>query len=446
MNIERKNMDALNAVLTVKIEKADYQEKVANTLKEHRRKMQMPGFRPGMVPMGMVKKMYGKSVLVDEVLKLMSEAANKYIQDNNIRTLGEPLPSEKAASIDFDTQTDFEFTYDMAIAPELDLTISSSIKLPLYTIEISEEEKKKRINGYLRHFGKMSNVNNIELEDLVVVDAKQEKEGGHTVENVSLSLKVMPEKKQKKLLGLTIGSTLELDIRKTLTNDADCAAFLKVTKEELEKLDPKFTITVKEIRRMEPAEINQELFDKVYGEGTVHSEAEFTDKIVEEIRTQLAEESDYRFSIDARKKLLEKTKLKLPEKFLKRWMLVTSEGKVTEAQVTEEYPKFAENLCWQLIIGHLLKQQNMEVVEDDLLELSKKMAAQQFAMYGMHNMPEEHLLNFAKRNLERPEDRRRVAEQAAEQKIVAYIKANAKLEEKKITTEKFNQLFEKDTE
>lgn len=446
MNIVRENVDALNASLTVKIEKADYEEKVANTLKDYRRKAQVPGFRPGMVPMGMVQKMYGKSILVDEVFKQMSDAINKYITENQIRTLGEPLPSDSTKPIDFDTQTEFEFTYDLAMAPEVELTIDGSIKIPYYTISVTDEEKQKRIDGYLRYYGKMVSSEKIGIDDLVTVDVAQSKEGGYCTEGAVLSLKVMPEAKQKKLLGLEVGSTIDLDVRKMLTNDADCAAFLKVTKEQLFTLDPVFTITVKEIKRMEPAEINQELFDKVYGQGAVTSETEFKAKVEAEIRAQLADDSDYRFLIDTRKALVDKTNLALPEAFLKRWLLVTSEGKMTEEQIEKEFPRFAEDLRWQLVEGHLLKQQSLEIKEEDLMAFAKKMALQQFAMYGLSNMPEEHLENFARNILERPEERKRITERAAEGKVIDYVKTAAKVEEKEVSGEAFNKLFEKEAE
>lgn len=446
MNIVRENVDALNAVLTVKIEKADYEEKVANTLKDYRRKAQVPGFRPGMVPMGMVQKMYGKSILVDEVFKQMSDALNKYITENQIRTLGEPLPNENTKPIDFDTQTEFEFSYDLAVAPEVNLTIDKAIKIPYYTIAITDEEKQKRMDGYLRYYGKMVNVDKIGVDDIVTVDVAQNKEGGHAAEGAILSLKVMPEAKQKKLLGLGVGQSIELDVRKMLTNDADCAAFLKVTKEQLFTLDPLFTLTIKEVKRMEPAEINQELFDKVYGEGTVTSETEFRAKIEAEIRTQLADESDYRFLIDTRKKLVDKTKLALPEAFLKRWLLMTSEGKMNEEQIEKEFPRFAEDLRWQLIEGHLMKQQSLEIKEEDMLDFAKKMALQQFAMYGLSNMPDEHLVSFARNILERPEERKRLAERVAQTKVLDYIKGVATLEQKEVSGEAFNKLFEKEAE
>ena len=444
MNIVRENADALTATLTVKIEKSDYEEKVANTLKDYRRKAQVPGFRPGMTPMGMVQKMYGKSVLVDEVFKLMSDAVNTYIQENQLRILGEPLPSESTKPMDFDAQTEFEFSYDMALAPEVSLTVDKSIKIPYYTISVAEAEKQQRIDGYLRYYGKMEGADKVEADDLVTVDAAQSKEGGHSAENALLSLKVIPEAEQKKLLGLEAGSRVEVDVRKMLTNDADCAAFLKLTKEQLLALsDTTFTLTVKEIKRLKPAEVNQELFDKVYGKDIVASEAEFRAKVEAEIRAQLADESDYRFLIDARKKLVEKAKLELPEAFLKRWLLMTSEGKMSAEEVEKEFPRFADDLRWQLVEGHLLKQQNLEVQEDDLLSFAKKTAAQQFAMYGLGNMPDENLVSFARKMLERPEERKRIAARVAESMVLSYVKSVAALEKKEVSGEAFSKLFEK---
>ena len=442
MNIVKENVDALNAVLTVKIDKNDYEEKVANTLKEYRRKAKIPGFRPGMVPMGMVQKMYGKSVLVDEVFKQMSEGISKYIQENQIRTLGDPLPSESYQPPDFDTQTEFEFSYDLAIVPEINLEVDKKIKLPYYAITITKEEKQARMESYRRRYGKMVSVNKIGSDDIATVDATQGKEDGHSVENAMLAINVLPEEEQKKLLGLEAGSSVEADVRKMLTNEADCAAFLKITKEKLAEIDPLFTLTVKEVKRMELAEVNQELFDKLYGEGVISSEKEFEARVEAEIRAQLADQSDYRFLVDARKKLLEKVNPELPETFLKRWLLATSEGKMDKEQVEKEFPKFAEGLRWQLIEGHLMKQQGLEVKEDDMLEFAKKMAMQQFAMYGLSSMPDEHLKNFALSILERPEERRRIAERAVETKVLNYIKNAVTLEDKKVTGEAFNKLFE----
>lgn len=446
MNISKENINDLQAEILVKIEKVDYENNVNQTLKEYRRKAQVPGFRPGMVPMGMVQKMYGKSILVDEVFKQMSDAINNYIKENKINILGEPLPSENTAAIDFDTQENFEFKYDIALSPEVKLTLNEKIKVPYYTIKVTEEEKQKRIDGYLRYYGKMIPGDTIETDDLVVVDLVQDKEGGHNVTDATLGMKVIPEAKQKKLVGLKVGDNITLDVRKMLTNDADCAAFLKVTKEELENIDPVFTLTIKEIKRIENAEMNQELFDKVYGEGLVTSETDFKARVEADIRKQLSEESDYRFLLDVRKKLIDIAKLDLPEELLKRWILMTSEGKNTKEQIDAEFPSFADHLRWQLIEDYIMKEQNFEISEDDLIDVAKKIAQQQLAMYGLANMPDENLTTYAKSILENGNERKRIFERAVEVKVTDYIKTAIKLDSKEVSGEQFNKLFEKDAE
>ncbi|MDR1226447.1 MAG: trigger factor [Prevotellaceae bacterium] len=446
MNVSRENIDALNALLTMKIEKADYETNVNNTLKDYRRKAQVPGFRPGMVPAGMVQKMYGRSILVDEVFKQMSEGINKYIQENQLRTLGEPIPSEKSNPIDFDTQTEFEFKYDLALAPEVKLELNNKIKLPYYHIEVTEEEKQKRIDSHLRYYGKMVTADSIGLDDLVIVDLSQDKEGGLNVADATLGMKVIPEAKQKKLEGLKVGDAIELDIRKMLTSDADCAAFLKIAKEELAKVDPQFKLVIKEVRRLEPAAIDQALFDKVYGPGLVTSETDFKARVEADIRKQLSDESDYRFLLDTRKKLVDLAKLELPEAFLKRWLLMTSEGKLNTEQIEKEFPLFAEDLRWQLIEESIMKTQNLEVTDEDLIAFAKKMAQQQLAMYGLANMPDDNWTTYAKNILENKTERKRIHERAVEVKVIDYVKTAVKLDNKEVSGEQFNKLFEKEAE
>ncbi|MDR3329219.1 MAG: trigger factor [Prevotellaceae bacterium] len=443
MNVSKESTDALNAVLTVRIEKADYEAKVASALREHRRKVQVPGFRPGMVPMGMVQKIYGKQVLVDEVFKQITEALEGYIKDNALRTLGYPLPNEQSQPLDFDTQGDFEQRYDVGLAPEMAVKVDKSIKVPYYTIAVAAEEKQKRVEHYRRYFGNLTDVEAIGEDDLVVVDLSQSGEGGHSVEGAMLSLKVIPKDEQQKLMGLGVGSVVALDVRKVLINDTDCAAFLNVAKEALPTIAPMFTFTVKQVRRQLPAELNQEFFDKVYGEGAVASEGEFEAKVEAEMRSQYAADSDYRFGVDARNALLKKFHPELPEAFLKRFLLQSSEDKqLTPEQVEAEFPSFARGVRWQLIEGQLLEQQGLQVEESELAELAKKAAAQQLAAYGLHNLADENLSGFAQRMLERPEERKRLTAQATEGKVVGYIRSVVSIQEKKVSVEEFNKLFE----
>ncbi|MDR1022077.1 MAG: trigger factor [Prevotellaceae bacterium] len=440
MNIVRENVDALNAVLTVKIEKPDYESQVEAKLRDYRRKAQVPGFRPGMVPMGMIKKMYQKSATVEEVSKKIPDGINDYVQANHLHLLGEPIPSDKAQTVDFDTQTEFEFKYDVAIAPEVQLTIDSSITIPYYNIAIPDGEVQRRIETTRAYYGKIVRGAQIKKDDLATVDLAQSKEGGLNVENVILSLKVIPEAEQQALLGLPEGASVEVNVRKMLTNDVDCAAFLKITRQQLEEVDPVFTITIKEISHVEPAEMNQEFFDTVYGEGVVRSEEEFIDRVKSGVRSELLSKSNQRFNIDTCSVLVQKAALELPEAFLKRWLLLTAEGKMTENEVEETFPNVAEKLRWDLIVRHILQQQNIEVTERDLLNAAKKIVMQRLVGYGVDTIREDRLVEFAQSVLNRPEERKHIIEYAIETRVIEHVRSNVTIEQKEVSSEEFNEI------
>ncbi|MDR2813347.1 MAG: trigger factor [Prevotellaceae bacterium] len=439
MNIVRTDIDALNVALTVKVEKSDYEGKVEATLRDYRRKAQIPGFRPGMVPMGVIRKMYQKSVTADEVYKQVSTGIAEYIENNQLHILGEPLPNENTQQIDFDAQSEFEFMYDVALAPKMQLDVNKEIKIPYYTVTITDDEVQQRINGYRDYYGKMAKSEKIGKNDLVRVDLAQT--NGHAVEAALLSLKMIPEAEQQTLLGLSPGDAVEVNVRKILTNDIDCAAFLKITHEKLETIDPVFTLTIKEITHVEPAEINQNLFDDLYGKDTVTSDEAFTDKVKGELHSELSGKSEHRFIADVRSILIKHAAPELPEAFLKRWLLLTSDGKMTEEQVEKDFPSFAEGLCWQLVEHHILMQENLEVTDDDLLLVAKKMVFQRLAMYGVNSMNEDRLTEFAHTMLNRPEDRKRLTEYAIEHRVVEHVRNAVTIEQKEVTNEQLNNLL-----
>jgi trigger factor len=441
MNIARENVDALNAMLTVKVEKADYEGKVEATLRNYRRKAQVPGFRPGMAPMGLIKKMYQKSITADEVFKQMSEGVNSYIKDNHLHILGDPLPNEKTQPLDFDTQAEFEFIYDVAIAPEVQLSITNKIKIPYYTTAIADEELQKRIDSYRKYYGKTVDSEKIERDDFAIVDLTQSKENGIAVKDAMLSLKVIPEAEQQALLGLSVGESVEANVRKMLTNDIDCAAFLKITKEQLAAIDPVFTVTVKKITHIEPADVNQELFDAIYGKDAITSKEAFTDRVKSELRSSSSSKSEYCFADDVRDTLVKGAALELPEAFLKRWLLQTSDGKLAQEELDHSFSSFADGLRWQLIKEHILRQQNLEATEETLLSIAKKTVLQRLAMYGMASVNEDRLTEFANSMLNRAEDRKRITERAAENLVVEYVRNNAAVEQKKVSNEQLDEIL-----
>ncbi|MDR0660123.1 MAG: trigger factor [Prevotellaceae bacterium] len=445
MNVVQQPLGEQTAVLKVEVSKSDYQDKVKKTLNDYRRKANINGFRPGMAPMSMIQKMYGHSVLIDEINKLVSDALNDHITNEKLNILGEPIPYEEGQPpIDWENQEDFEFNYEIGISPEIEVKLSKRDKLPKYVISVSEEDKQRQLENIMQRYGKFVDAEEAGEDDLLKVDLTQEGENVLNVEDTYISLKVLTDAKLKKpFIGKKVGDVVKVDAKKTFTNEADLAALLKVKKEELENINPKFTATIKEVRHFENAELNQELFDKLYGEGVVTSEEEMMERIDGEIRRAYDEESEYKLLLDAKEKLIKKAKIDLAEDFLKRWLLIINEGKITQEQIDQEFEHFADDLRWQLIKDSIGKAQEIKIEEPDIMEHAKRMARYQFVQYGLNNMPDEHMENFAKRLLEDQKQLKGIVEKVYEDKVIGYVKNAVNLEEKEISIEDFGKLFEK---
>lgn len=451
MNVSLQNIDKVSALLTVKLEKADYQEKVDKSLKNLRQKAQIPGFRKGMVPMSLVKKMYGKSVLAEEVNKLLSDSVYKYIQDNKVSILGEPLPNEdKQKDIDFDTMEEFEFLFDVALAPEFKAEVSADDKVDYYTIDVTEEMVNNQVKAYTQRSGKYEKVDAYADNDmlkglLAELDAEgNTKEGGIQVEGAVMMPAYMKNDEQKAIFnGAKVNDVLVFNPAVAFdNNEAELSSLLKIKKEEVAGVKGNFSFQVEEITRMVPAELNQELFDNVFGEGTVSSEEEFRAKIKEGIAKQFESDSDYKFLIDVREYLVNKIgKLEFPDALLKRIMLLNNEEK-GEAFVAENYDKSIEELTWHLIKEQLLKNNEIKVEQADVMNMAKEATRIQFAQYGMLNIPEEVLENYAKEMLKKQESVEGLVNRAAESKLSAALKAKATLNHKTVSMEEFNKMFE----
>ena len=450
MNITRENADELNAVLKLELTKEDYEERVNTVLKDYKKKANIPGFRPGKVPMGMIQKMYGKPVLAEEINKLVSESLSKYLVDEKLNILGEPLPHEgDIKPVDFDNDSEFEFKFDVAIAPEFELKLSAKDKVPFYSIKIDDELIDKYADNYTQRFGEFSHVDVIEEKDvlttkIVQVDDKGEVlDGGLFVDEARLATDVIKDEKIKKqVLAAKKGDELIFDLKKAYPNDTEIAALLKIKAEEAANVSGDFKITVNEIQRFNKAELNQELFDKVYGEGTVKSIEEFRAKLAEEAKNNLKNDIEFRFKLDVKESLAKKFKKDLPEAFLKRWLIAVNEGKFTAEDIDKDFDKFTEDLKWQLIKDKVAKENNIEIKPEDIKAAAIENARMQFAYYGMASVPDEHLEQFAQRTLDNQEEVRKLHEGKMEDLVVAKIKESIKVDEKEISMEKFNKLFE----
>ncbi len=450
MNITQENSDKLNAILNVKVVQADYAERVEKVLKDYRRQAKVDGFRPGMVPMGLIKKMYHTPVLVDEVNKLVSESLFNYLQENKVNILGEPLPhKDEEKKFDFEKDTEFEFKFDLGLAPELNMEVTAKDKVALYKIKVDKKQQDEYKEQLLQRFGEFKAVEKAGNDELIKCTlVKVDKEGnevenGIRVENVSMSLDMMKDDDQKVLFsGTAGGDEVVFDVKKAYPNDTEVASLLRIDKTEVAMLEGSFKCIIDEVNKFEKAVVGQEFYDKVYGEGEVKTEEEFTKRVTEEIALNYERESEYRFMVDAREALIKKAKIDLPVDFLKRWMVETNE-QITEEQVAEDFEKYEDDFRWQLIKEHLLKQQDIKVSEEEALEAAKAMALNQYMQYGMSNVPEEYLESYAKEMMSKPEESRKFYEQKGEEKLISHIKTVVKLDEKEVSSEKFRKLYEK---
>ena len=449
MNITRENISDLNAVLKVKIERADYEEKVEKVLKDYRKKANIRGFRPGMVPIGLVKKMYGKAVQIDEINKIVTENIQKYLVDEKLDILGDPIPkSNEQEKIDFDTQDDFTFSFELGLAPSFEIKLSKKNKLTYYEISIDEKMKNDYLSNYTRRYGEFRKADHSEEKDMIKGSIEALDDSGNPVadglfaDDTTLSIDIIKDKKiRKAFIGKGEKEFIDFDLRKAFPNDNEIAGLLKKQKEEVTDINGSFRFTINEISRFYPAETGQELFDRIYGEGVVNSEEEFMKKLEEEIAINLKQESDYKLSLDLKKLAIDKTDLQLPEDFLKRWLLKVNE-KTTEEQIEKEFDSFRHDLKWQLIRNKIAKQNEVKITEEELLHEAENITRYQFRQYGLFYASDEQISNYAKETLKREEDAKRIADKLLEEKVIALIRELVKVDNKALTIEEFNMLFE----
>ena len=450
MNVSMQNVDKVSALLTVNIEKADYQEKVEKVLKKYRQQANIPGFRKGMVPMSLIKKQFGKSVMAEEVDKLMQEKVNEYIRENKVNMLGMPLPNEeKMQTIDFDTQENFEFVFDIALAPEFKAEITEQDTLDFYTIAVSDEMVNSQVDMYAQRAAKYEKVEEYADRDMVkgllaeLDENGNTKEGGIQVEGAVMMPSYMKNDEQKAIFAtVKVNDVLVFNPNAAFEgNEAELSSLLKIKREEVAEMKSNFSFQVEEITRAVPAALDQALFDQVFGEGAVSSEEEFRGKIKEGIAAQFMADSNYKFLLDARTYLMNKVgKLEFPDALLKKIMLLNNEDK-GESFVEENYEKSLEELTWHLIKEQLVEAFGIKVEQADILEMAKENTRMQFAQYGMMSIPEEMLENYAKEMLKKKENVEGLVNRAVESKLAVALKSKAALNNKEVSMEEFNNLL-----
>lgn len=450
MNISFENPDKVNGLLTITVEEADYKENVEKTLNDYRKKANYPGFRPGMVPMGLVKKQFGTSAKMDAINKLIGEQIYKYVNDNKIQMLGEPLPSEKQEPQDLEKGTTFTFVFDIAVAPEFKMVLDGHNKLDHYTITVDDELIDRQVEMFASRAGSYDKAEVFEGNDMLKgyireLDAQgNTKEGGITVEGAVLMPEYIKVDDQKKLFeGAKLGDVITFNPKKAYPeNDTEISSLLKIEREEAKDLTADFSYQITEIQRFKKHEINQELFDQLFGEGTVKNEEEFRNKIAEGLKEQLAVDADYKFILDVRAYCEKKVgKLEYPDALLKRIMLNNNQDKGEEF-VEKNYEQSIKELTWHMIKEQLVAARDIKIEDADVLDAAKETARTQFAQYGMNNVPDEYVENYAKEILKKKENVDGLVDRAIDRKLVVALKDSVKLNEKEISLDDFNKMMQ----
>lgn len=437
MNVVRENLENQTALLRVTVGEADYKEQVEKQLKDYKRKANVPGFRPGMVPMGIINKMYRKSVVADNAYRKATDAAFDYIKENNIETVGDLMPSDQQGEMDFDKGTDFEFVYEIGLAPEVELSLTKKNTITKYIIEPNDDMRKGFRSNYMRRFGKLVDVDAVADDEALTGTLTQ---GETTIDDAYVGLISLDEEARKPFIGKKVGDTVEVDVNVIYKTPSQRASILGVKEAELEGMDPKYTFTITQIRKFAEPEMNDEFFKLAFPAGDVKNEAEFNAKIDEQVRTELAKETEFKFTNDLRKYLLEKTNLTLPEAFLKNWLYRVNEGKFSMEEIEAEFPQFLDMLRWDLIRRKVMKDNNIEITQEDIKAEAKELAMMQFQYYGMHTVADDMLENFVGSILGNKEEVHKLYDKVGERKVIEAVAAQMKVNEKSVTPEEFQKL------
>ena len=450
MKVSFENPDKVNGLITLTVEEADYKDNVEKTLKNYRKKANVPGFRVGMVPMGMIKKQYGTAVKVDEINKLLGEEIYKYVKDNNIQMLGEPLPHEAQEPVDLEADASYTFQFDIAVAPEMNATLTGDDTVDHYTITVDDDVVNRQIDMFASRAGHYDKVEEYQANDMLKGDLREldengnTKEGGITVEGAVLMPEYIKADDQKKLFdGCKLGDIITFNPRKAYPeSDIEVSSLLKIKKEEVAGVTADFSYQITEISRYVKAEVNQELFDQVFGKDAVKDEADFRAKIAEGLKKQFEIDTDFKFIQDVRKYMENKVgALTYPDALLKRVMLNNNKDKGQE-YVDKNYEQSIKELTWHLIKEQLVKANDIKIDDADVKETAKEAARAQFAQYGMNNIPEEYIDNYATDMLKKKEYIDSFVDRSIDRKLTAVLKNVVKLNEKTATLDEFNKLMQ----
>jgi trigger factor len=447
MNISQEKKDSLNAVIKININTEDYQARVDKAIKDQAKKATIPGFRKGMVPASHIKRMYGKSILVDEINNLLSDTLNNYLNEQQLEVLGQPLPKvDNDKEYNWDFTDNFEFNYEVGLAPEFSVDFGLEDKLTSYKIKVDDETLASRIKNLRRSYGKMTNPDVSADDDVLYAELAQLSpdgsvfEGGiNNVTSVRLD-QITDEAIKASLIGLKKDDVVEFDIQQAFNNDAaKIAGLLKIEEAEAADLKSKFQLTVKNVNRLEESDLDQAFFDKIFGEGEVTTEEQFRTRITEELEGMMVQDADNKLQGEMYKYVLDKIHFELPDEFLKRWLKATNE-KLSEEELQGGYDDFARNLKWTLIGNKIVRDNDIKIEYNDVLNLAKARIDAQFRMYSPQPISEEQLNQYAAQFLQDKENANRIFEEAKSLKVFDYLKSKVTLNEKEITFDEFSKL------
>ena len=437
MNVTKSQIDDLNLEVVINIAPEDYSALEKKKLNERRRTAELRGFRRGMAPMSLIQKLYGEQALGESVNDVLSEALDYFIKEEKLRVLGQPLTSEKQGHIEWVSGNSFTFIFDIATSPELSFTVGKEDKIPYYKIDVTDAAKADMKKNILAQYGSMQEGEATKEEDYIIADLDN---GTLKVEGVYISVRNVAAAKKDLFVARKAGESFQVNVNEAFENETDRASMLKIKKDELAGINPEFTVSILNVKTFVPAEDKQETWDKIYGEGVVKSEEDFDAKIAERIAAENEQQANYRFASDARAHFIKKADIALPEAFLKRWLYQINEGKFTMEDIEKDFEGFLRDFRWQMVRGRVMQLFDLKVEEKDIQDAAEGYAAYQYAMYGMGNVPQEMIRDFAKRILADERQFRNLEEQVEDNKTFAALRENVTLTEKKISPEKFAAL------
>ena len=442
MNVVRENREGQTALLKVSVAEPDYAQAVDKTLREYKRKANVPGFRPGMVPMSIINKMYRKGVIAEEAYKTASDACFEYIKNENIHYLGDVIPSDEQKTLDFDKDSEYEFVFEIGLAPEVNIEFSAKDKIARYEIKADKKMYEGYRSNFLRKFGRLVDVEKVENDEALTVTLDNEQ---INVADAYVGLISMNDDERKPFIGKKVGDLMDVNVKELYKTAQQRAAILQVKENELETINPNFKLTITRIRKFADPELNEEFFKMAFPDGSVTDEKSLESFLYEQIARDLGRETDYLFSIQIRKMLLEKANLTMPVEFLKRWLFAINEGKYSQEQIDADFPEFLDMMRWNLILKYFTDKFEIKVEEDDVIKEAKNVAMMQFAQYGMTQVADDMLENYAKQMLGNKEEVRKIYDRLYESRVIEAITPMIKVDTKEVSADEFGKIAEEAT-